>query len=184
MFLLSKSLSPQSPQKMQSRNVLFSACSASSAVKGFWTGVFRGVLLSPDVPPGLFKASDRHRYLTVPAVVMAIEPVRYSGATRWRIRFAYLDTQGVAQETVNEVLTDAWKPGDECCRSLSVPPTRPRERPATPTLRDLHPLRSHPRGFAPRTPRHALSRAAAPARSGRAWLARNARSQRALLVSS
>lgn len=80
---------------------------------------------------GYFKASGRRRYLTVPAVVIASDPVQYSGATRWRIRFAYFDPQGVAQETVNEVLTDAFKPGDEC---LAVFP------PHQPDLASIRPL--------------------------------------------
>jgi len=43
-----------------------------------------------------------------------VEPVTYRDAVRWRIRFAYFDPQGVAQESADEVLTDGWKPGDAC----------------------------------------------------------------------
>ena len=81
---------------------------------------------------GYFKASRGRRYLTVPAVVIASDPVQYSDATRWRIRFAYFDPQGVAQETVNEVLTDAFKPGDEC---LAVFPSH---QPDLASIRPLH----------------------------------------------
>ena len=65
----------------------------------------------------------RRRYLTVPAVVTAIEPVTEGGTTRWRITFAYVDHRGTPQESVDRVATDHWKPGDDC---LAVfPPGRP-----------------------------------------------------------
>jgi hypothetical protein len=65
----------------------------------------------------------RRRYLTVPAVVTAIEPVTEGGSTRWRITFAYVDHHGMPQESVDRVATDHWKPGDDC---LAVfPPGRP-----------------------------------------------------------
>ena len=56
----------------------------------------------------------RRRYLTAPAVVTAIEPVRYGDATRWRVRFAYFDPQGAAQESADELQSATVKPGDGC----------------------------------------------------------------------
>jgi hypothetical protein len=65
----------------------------------------------------------RPRYLTVPAVVTAIEPVRTHDITRWKLTFAYFDSKGAAYEGADEVLVAAWKPGDE---GLAVfPPDRP-----------------------------------------------------------
>jgi hypothetical protein len=65
----------------------------------------------------------RPRYLTAPAVVTAIEPVRSHDVTRWKLTFAYFDSKGAAYEGADEVLVDAWKPGDE---GLAVfPPDRP-----------------------------------------------------------
>ena len=49
----------------------------------------------------------RRRYLTAPAVVTAVEPVKYRDVTRWRVRFAYFDQTGVAQESADEVVKDA-----------------------------------------------------------------------------
>ena len=54
------------------------------------------------------------RWVTAPAVVLAVEPVKYRDVVRWRIRFAYFDPEGVAQESADEVVTDAWKVGDSC----------------------------------------------------------------------
>jgi hypothetical protein len=69
------------------------------------------------------RLTARRRYLTVPAIVTAIEPVTEEGTTRWRITFAYVDHRGTPQESVDRVATDHWKPGDDC---LAVfPPGRP-----------------------------------------------------------
>ena len=47
----------------------------------------------------------------------------YPDAHRWRIRFAYFDPQGMAQESVDEMLNPPGKPGGDC---LAVfPPERP-----------------------------------------------------------
>jgi hypothetical protein len=54
-------------------------------------------------------------WITSPAVVVAVETVRYSDdAIRWRVRFAYFDPQGVAQESADEVAVASWKVGDPC----------------------------------------------------------------------
>jgi hypothetical protein len=73
----------------------------------------------------------RRKYLTAPAVVTAVEPVVYGDVTRWRIRFAYFDGEGAAQESADEVAAGAWKPGDDC-----VAVFRP-GRPDLATLRSL-----------------------------------------------
>lgn len=56
----------------------------------------------------------RHRWLTAPAVVTAIESVQYGDDVRWRIRFAYFDRNGVPQESADQVVPGAWKTGDSC----------------------------------------------------------------------
>jgi len=57
----------------------------------------------------------RAEWMTAPAVVLAVEPVTYrDDVVRWRIRFAYFDPEGVAQESADEVVTGAWKVGDSC----------------------------------------------------------------------
>jgi hypothetical protein len=63
------------------------------------------------------------RYLTAPAVVMAVEPIKYNDATRWRVRFAYFDPAGTAQESVSEVVVNTLKTGDDCVAVFS--PDRP-----------------------------------------------------------
>ncbi len=65
----------------------------------------------------------RPRYLTVPAVVTALEPVRTHDVTRWKLKFAYFDSKGAAYEGADEVLTSTLKAGDE---GVAVfPPERP-----------------------------------------------------------
>lgn len=65
----------------------------------------------------------RARYLTAPAVVTAVEPVKYRDVTRWRVRFAYFDPKGEPQESTDEVVKNVWKPGDDCVAVF--PPDQP-----------------------------------------------------------
>jgi hypothetical protein len=65
----------------------------------------------------------RARYLTAPAVVTAVEPVKYRDVTRWRVRFAYFDPKGDPQESTDEVVKNVWKPGDDCVAVF--PPDQP-----------------------------------------------------------
>ncbi len=73
------------------------------------------------------------RYLTAPAVVTAIEPLRTGDEPTWRIKFAYFDSKGATHEAANEFIVAAWKPGDE---GLAVFP------PNQPDLATLRPLGS------------------------------------------
>jgi hypothetical protein len=73
----------------------------------------------------------RRQYVTAPAIVTAVEPVKYLGVTRWRIRFAYLDPQGTRQESADEVRTPGWKPGDDCIAVFTT------EQPDLATLQPL-----------------------------------------------
>ena len=56
----------------------------------------------------------RRQWLTAPAVVTAVEPLTYGDETRWRIRFAYFDRDGLPQESVDQVTVGTWKSGDDC----------------------------------------------------------------------
>ena len=76
------------------------------------------------------------RWVTAPAVVLAVEPVRDPPDPRWRIRFAYFDPQGVAQESADEVGSSAWKPGDQCLAVF---------QPTQPALATLRPLSLDPK---------------------------------------
>ena len=71
------------------------------------------------------------RWVTAPAVVLAVEPVRTGEDPRWRIRFAYFDQEGVAQESADEVGTRPWKVGDDCVAVF---------QPTSPDLATLRPL--------------------------------------------
>jgi hypothetical protein len=62
---------------------------------------------------GSFKPR-RRKYLSSPAVVMAVEPLKYGDALRWKVRFAYFDQTGEAQESADEVSQPTWKTGDDC----------------------------------------------------------------------
>jgi hypothetical protein len=70
------------------------------------------------------------RWITAPAVVVAVEAVPYADATHLRVRFAYFDPQGNAQESADEVAAGTWKVGDECVAVF---------RPAHPGLATLQP---------------------------------------------
>ena len=81
---------------------------------------------------GRIEAFRTRRWVTAPAVVLAVEPVRYGDDPRWRVRFAYFDRAGVAQESADEVGSRAWRVGDSCIAVFQ--PTRP----------DLATLRANP----------------------------------------
>jgi hypothetical protein len=63
------------------------------------------------------------RYLTTPAVVTAIEPLRTGDEPTWRVKFAYVDSSGTTHEVANEFVVVKFEPGDE---GLAVfPPNQP-----------------------------------------------------------
>ena len=53
------------------------------------------------------------RYLTAPAVVTAIEPLRTGDDPSWRVKFAYVDSSGATHEVANEFLVVSCREGDE-----------------------------------------------------------------------
>jgi len=55
--------------------------------------------------------------------VTAVEPLKYGDETRWRIRFAYFDRHGQAQESADQVAQGSWKTGDSCV--AVYPPDQP-----------------------------------------------------------
>jgi hypothetical protein len=67
-------------------------------------------------------------YVEAPAVVTAVRPVAYGHETRWKIHFAYFDTKGHAQESIDEVNDPSWKVNDDCVAVY---------RPKTPDLATL-----------------------------------------------
>jgi hypothetical protein len=71
----------------------------------------------------------RRVWLTAPAIVTGVEPIKHGDHERWRIRFAYFDRDGAPQESADEVPPGRWKSGDPC-----VAVYRP-EKPALATLR-------------------------------------------------
>jgi len=77
----------------------------------------------------------RRRWLTAPAVVTAVERLKYGEETRWRIRFAYFDRNGQAQESADQVVQGSWKTGDSCVAVY---------RPDQPDLATLQPASAQP----------------------------------------
>lgn len=65
----------------------------------------------------------RRRYVTAPAIVTAVEPVTLGGEVRWCVRFAYVDTNGTACESADEIGVSGLKPGDDCI--AVYPPQHP-----------------------------------------------------------
>jgi hypothetical protein len=72
------------------------------------------LLLVAGVVSGQLTAARPRGYLMAPAVVTAVELVTYRDAKRWRIRFAYFDSDGAPRESADEVGTAGWQPGDGC----------------------------------------------------------------------
>jgi hypothetical protein len=56
----------------------------------------------------------KRKYLQADAVVTSVERVRYGQDTRWKVRFAYFDVDGNAQDSADEVNDPSWKVGDDC----------------------------------------------------------------------
>ncbi len=56
----------------------------------------------------------RLKYLSAPAVVLAVEPMHRGDEQRWKVRFGYVDGHGNAQESVDEVTVLTVKTGDDC----------------------------------------------------------------------
>ncbi|HTM25357.1 MAG TPA: hypothetical protein VL225_09200 [Vicinamibacterales bacterium] len=94
-------------------------------------GISAVLLLATGVVSGRLTVFGGPAWITAPAVVTAVDRVTYKDAVRWRVRFAYFDPDGVAQESADEVVNELWKPGDEC---LAV--FRPNE-PALATMRPV-----------------------------------------------
>jgi hypothetical protein len=56
----------------------------------------------------------RRRYVTVPAVVTAVETLTAGEDVRWRVRFAYFAADGTARESADEIYVPGLKVGDDC----------------------------------------------------------------------
>jgi hypothetical protein len=71
----------------------------------------------------------RPKYVQADAIVTSVEPVKYGDDVRWKVRFAYFDAKGNAQDSVDEVNDPNWKSGDGCYAIY---------RPQTPDMATLH----------------------------------------------
>jgi hypothetical protein len=77
-------------------------------------GIGSVLLTAAGLVSGRLVLFRRRRWLTAPAVVTAVEPLKYGDEVRWRIRFAYLDRNGEAQQSADQVAQGSWKTGDSC----------------------------------------------------------------------
>lgn len=78
-------------------------------------GISAVLFLIAGLISGKFTIVHHPEWVTVPAIVTAVEPVTYpQGAKRYRVRFAYTDAHGHQQESADEVVTNQWKTGDGC----------------------------------------------------------------------
>lgn len=84
---------------------------------------------------GRVKLFQRPKYLQADATVTSVERVRYGDESRWKVRFAYFDLKGNAQDSADEVNDPSWKPGDACFAIY---------QPRTP---DVATLQRNPRGL-------------------------------------
>ncbi len=62
---------------------------------------------------GYFTRTRRPRYVSVPAIVTAVEPVKYRDVERWHVRFMYRDGHGHKHEVGDEFIDRVWNEGDE-----------------------------------------------------------------------
>ena len=93
-------------------------------------GIGSVLLTAAGLVSGRLVLFRRRRWLTAPAVVTAVEPLKYGDETHWRIRFAYFDRNGQAQESADQVTQGSWKTGDSCIAVY---------RPGQPDLATLQP---------------------------------------------
>jgi uncharacterized protein DUF3592 len=77
-------------------------------------GIGSVLLTAAGLASGRLVLFRRRRWLTSPAIVTAVEPFKYGDETRWRIRFAYFDSDGQTQESADQVAQGSWKTGDPC----------------------------------------------------------------------
>jgi hypothetical protein len=63
---------------------------------------------------GRLKLFQRSKYIQADATVTSVEQVRYGEESRWKVRFAYFDLAGNAQDSADEVNDPTWKAGDAC----------------------------------------------------------------------
>ena len=55
----------------------------------------------------------RRRFVTVPAVILSVEPVNAGGKQHWRVGYAYFSPDGTACECSDEVYVGDLRPGDK-----------------------------------------------------------------------
>ena len=79
---------------------------------------------------GRFTLFARQKCIEVDGVVTSVERIQYGDEMRWKVRFAYFDDKGNAQDSVDEVNDPLWKSGDDCRAVYS---------PKTPDLATLRP---------------------------------------------
>jgi uncharacterized protein DUF3592 len=89
---------------------------------------------------GRFTLFARQKYVEVDGVVTSVERIQYGDEMRWKIRFAYFDDKGNAQDSVDEVNDPSWKSGDDCRAVYS---------PKTPDLATLRPRLGSGPGLTP-----------------------------------
>lgn len=63
---------------------------------------------------GRLKIFRRLKYVQADAIVTSVEPVKYGDEVRWKVRFAYFDATGNAQDSVDEVNDPNCKSGNGC----------------------------------------------------------------------
>ncbi len=74
------------------------------------------------------------KYVKAPAVVTAVQEIRYGDEQRWRVTFRYFDANAEPQESVDEANDPAWRVGEACIAVY---------RPQAPDVATLQPLDTH-----------------------------------------
>ena len=99
-------------------------------------GIAGMLLLAAGLVSGRVALFPSRAWITAPAVVTAVQRVTYRDVVRWRVRFAYFDSEGAPQESADEVVSEGWKPGDQCLAVFRT--TRPDLATMRPLAEGLH----------------------------------------------
>ena len=99
-----------------------------------WSRDERVLLIAAAVLSGRVRFRSLAKYVTAPAVVTAVEELRYGDEKRWRVTFRYFDADAQPQESIDEANDPSWRVGEE---GLAV------YRPQAPDVATLQPLPAH-----------------------------------------
>lgn len=99
------------------------------------TAAFGGALLiAAAFLSGRLRLRPAAMYIKAPAVVTAVDEIRYGDEKRWRVTFRYFDSNSEPQVSIDEANDPSWRVGESCIAVY---------RPHAPDVATLQPLPGH-----------------------------------------